>query len=283
MLFPLFGNFTPKVSASKDKSRGYANAPLHNSESKKTDKRKDSNTLWSLPNREASSPSGTDAQQGKKTKSPVIAPVVDSDKQMENDDPDLPKGSSGIDKETYLRLREEYILMRRGFEPYQPFDARARSRAIEQMEKQEEIVREPLFHSDSFRGTMPHAQVRAQSMNFLIVEDNENMRCVIRSVISDFADEVYECADGAEALASYAEHRPDWVLMDLRMRNVDGITATNQITSAFADARVLIVTDYDDQDLRQASSEAGACGYVVKENLLDLSQMLRAHMPTKAS
>ena len=113
-------------------------------------------------------------------------------------------------------------------------------------------------------------------MNFLIVEDNVNMRRMIRSIVAEFAGEIHECADGAEALEAYTAHRPEWVLMDLRMKNVDGITATGRITSAFPDARVLIVTDYDDHDLRLASREAGACGYVVKENLLDLSLILRA-------
>lgn len=111
-------------------------------------------------------------------------------------------------------------------------------------------------------------------MDILIVEDNENMRRVIRSVVSGFAGRVHECTDGSEALAAYAAHRPDWVLMDLRMREVDGIDATGRITSAFPGARVLIVTEYDDADLREASRAAGASGYVVKENLLDLSNIL---------
>lgn len=114
-------------------------------------------------------------------------------------------------------------------------------------------------------------------MNFLIVEDNENMRRMIRSVIRDLAGEVHECEDGAQALDAYAAHRPDWVLMDLRMRDVDGITATGRITSAFPEARVAIVTSYDDQDLRRASREAGASAYVLKENLLlELPPLLRA-------
>ncbi|HYR76212.1 MAG TPA: hypothetical protein VEM96_10250 [Pyrinomonadaceae bacterium] len=53
-------------------------------------------------------------------------------------DPDLPPGTRGsIDKETYLRMRDEYIALRRGIEPGRPFDPRARGRAIEQMEDQE--------------------------------------------------------------------------------------------------------------------------------------------------
>src|SRR5437016_2998744 len=52
-------------------------------------------------------------------------------------DPDLPPGVSGVDKETYLRLRSEYIWRLRGWEPGKPFDSGARGRALRQMEEQE--------------------------------------------------------------------------------------------------------------------------------------------------
>lgn len=112
-------------------------------------------------------------------------------------------------------------------------------------------------------------------MNFLIVEDNQNMRRMIRNIIAELAVETHECADGAGALAAYAEHRPDWVLMDVKMKEVDGITATRQIKAAFPKANIMIVSDYDDQDLRAAAREAGASGYIIKERLLDLCHILR--------
>ena len=114
-------------------------------------------------------------------------------------------------------------------------------------------------------------------MNFLIVEDNDNMRRMIRSLVSEFAGETYECRDGREALAAYAEHLPDWVLMDIRMNEVDGITATRQLKAAFPDANIIIVTDYNDAELRRSAREAGAREYVVKEHLLDLLRILREH------
>jgi CheY-like chemotaxis protein len=113
-------------------------------------------------------------------------------------------------------------------------------------------------------------------MKFLIVEDNENMRRMIKSIVAELARETHECSDGADALAAYAEHRPDWVLMDVRMKEMDGITATRQIKQAFPQARIMIVSDYDDQGLRAAAREAGASEYVVKESLLDLCRILRA-------
>jgi CheY-like chemotaxis protein len=106
------------------------------------------------------------------------------------------------------------------------------------------------------------------------VDDNPAMRGLIKSIIADLAGDVSECGDGAEALAAYAACRPDWVLMDVRMKELDGISAARQIKAAFPDARIIIVTDYDDPKLREAARRAGAREYVLKENLLDLRRIL---------
>jgi len=90
-------------------------------------------------------------------------------------------------------------------------------------------------------------------MKLLIVEDSAQMRRMIKSLVSDLATELYECADGAEALSAYREHRPDWVLMDIKMGEVDGLEATREIISAFPEARICIVTNYDDDELREAA------------------------------
>jgi DNA-binding NarL/FixJ family response regulator len=62
--------------------------------------------------------------------------------------------------------------------------------------------------------------------------------------------------------------------MDIRMKRLDGIAATRQITAAFPNAAIVMVTDYDDARLRKAARAAGACGYVVKENILPLRKIL---------
>jgi DNA-binding NarL/FixJ family response regulator len=98
---------------------------------------------------------------------------------------------------------------------------------------------------------------------------------LIRSVVADIADTIDECCDGELALAAYAKHRPDWVLMDIKMHQVDGITATRRIKSSYPEARVCIVTDYDDVELREKAREAGAENYIVKEDLLRLREVLR--------
>ena len=113
-------------------------------------------------------------------------------------------------------------------------------------------------------------------MKFLIVDDNAAVRRLIRSIVLPLAGDICECTDGADALATYLAQRPDVVLMDIRMKEMNGILATKQIREADRKARILIVTGYDDTELRQASMDAGACGYVLKDNLLELVRLLEA-------
>jgi CheY-like chemotaxis protein len=112
-------------------------------------------------------------------------------------------------------------------------------------------------------------------MTILIVEDNPTVRRLIRRAISDIADNIFECADGADALAAYREHRPDAVLMDVRMPRMDGLSATRQLLRHYPGARVIIVTDYNDDTLRSAARDAGACAYALKHNLTELDTVLK--------
>lgn len=111
-------------------------------------------------------------------------------------------------------------------------------------------------------------------MKVLIVDDHEGMRALMRSFLPDAFDEIYECEDGADSLDCYRAHLPEWVLMDWKMKRMDGITATRQIIAAYPQARILLVTNFDDDNLRRAAREAGTCGYIVKENLRSLSEIL---------
>ena len=108
----------------------------------------------------------------------------------------------------------------------------------------------------------------------LIVEDNSQMRDLIKSFVREFADEIYECADGSEVFAAYREHHPDWVLMDIEMEQMDGITASRQLVQSYPAARIVIVTKYDDEEMRREARKAGARGYVLKENLSALLDIL---------
>ena len=104
-------------------------------------------------------------------------------------------------------------------------------------------------------------------MKCLIVEDNTAMRRLLRRLVMELAYETYECQDGFEAVIRYEQIHPDWVLMDIDLPGQDGIKATRELLNAAPAAQVLIVTGYDDTEMRHAAGAAGARGYGLKENL----------------
>jgi len=111
-------------------------------------------------------------------------------------------------------------------------------------------------------------------MKILIVDDSEPMRTMIRTYISDLSTEVVECCDGSEALEAYREHRPDIVLMDIKMTRMDGLAATSQIIQYFPETRVVIVSQWDDAPIREAARLAGAETIVSKADLFPLRGIL---------
>jgi two-component system response regulator DegU len=115
-------------------------------------------------------------------------------------------------------------------------------------------------------------------VKILIVEDNATVRRLIRRAIAQAAQEIYECADGVDSLEAYSEHRPDLVFMDVRMPRMDGLAATKKIKQVYPTARIVIVTDYDEQELRAAAFAAGAIGYALKDNLTDLEDLIPGYM-----
>ena len=112
-------------------------------------------------------------------------------------------------------------------------------------------------------------------MSLLIVDDDPRMRSLIRSILADLADSITECGDGDEAEACYAEHQPDWVLMDLMMPRMGGLEATRRIMVSNPAAKIVVVTGRDGQSLRAAAESAGACAFVSKENLFDLRELIK--------
>jgi len=110
----------------------------------------------------------------------------------------------------------------------------------------------------------------------MIVDDNDRMREMIRTILSKSVDQFIECRSGEEALKAYSEQEPDYVLMDIVMGGIDGITATKQLTKAHPKANVIIVTQFNDAGLREAAQKAGAAGYVLKEDLAVIRSILSA-------
>ena len=92
--------------------------------------------------------------------------------------------------------------------------------------------------------------------------------------MSDLAQELCEAADGVEAILACRERQPDWVLMDIQMGDMNGITATRNVKAACPETRVMIVTSFDDVYLREAATQAGASAYVAKDDLFEVRRIL---------
>ena len=113
-------------------------------------------------------------------------------------------------------------------------------------------------------------------MKVMIVDDSAPVRRMITSFVGDLVSEFVECVDGCEALAAYEKHRPDLVLMDYEMRRMNGFEATKKIKAAFPAARIVIVSQWDSPDLREAAGEAGAEAYISKKSLVPLREIIEA-------
>jgi two-component system, NarL family, response regulator len=103
----------------------------------------------------------------------------------------------------------------------------------------------------------------------LTADDHPVVRTGIAALIGNEPDMtvVAEAADGADAIEMYEAHRPDVVLMDLRMPHVDGVSAIRAIVAANPEARVVALTSYEgDADIYRAL-DAGACAYLIKDML----------------
>jgi CheY-like chemotaxis protein len=112
------------------------------------------------------------------------------------------------------------------------------------------------------------------TVKILIADDDARIRQMLKQIVASLASEVYEATDGGDAIALCAAQRPDWVLMDFRMKPMDGLRATAHIKVRLPQTRIVIVSQYDEAELRAEAARAGACAYVLKENLHDLPAIL---------
>jgi DNA-binding NarL/FixJ family response regulator len=107
----------------------------------------------------------------------------------------------------------------------------------------------------------------ATPARLLVVDDHDLMRETTRLMLEGEADleVVGEAVNGRHALELCRQLRPDLVLMDVRMPEMDGLTATRAIKEELPEIMVLLVTAYDSHDYRREGASAGAAGYVLKD------------------
>lgn len=112
-------------------------------------------------------------------------------------------------------------------------------------------------------------------MNLLIAEDNNRMRSMIKDLIKDSFITIYECDNGADAIRNYNEHKPEWILMDIRMNGMDGFTASEIILHDYPAANILIVSSFHEEEYINKSKSIGVKGYVLKENLYEILNYIK--------
>jgi DNA-binding NarL/FixJ family response regulator len=105
------------------------------------------------------------------------------------------------------------------------------------------------------------------SIRVMVVDDQTMVRAGFRLLLADEPDieVVAEASNGRDAVAQAARFRPDVILMDIRMPEMNGLEATLRILAADAGARVLVLTTFDLDDYVFEALRAGASGFVLKD------------------
>jgi DNA-binding NarL/FixJ family response regulator len=102
----------------------------------------------------------------------------------------------------------------------------------------------------------------------LLVDDQPVVRAGAARILGpdDGFEVVAECDDGDQVVTAVAAHRPDLVLMDVRMRGMDGVTAMREVGSTADAPPVLMFTTFDDDDVLWGALDAGAAGFILKDS-----------------
>lgn len=113
-------------------------------------------------------------------------------------------------------------------------------------------------------------------MKILIIDDHALMRQTIKAVLAAPGVEFIEGADGDCAVKLCCDHHPDWVLLDIKMEPMDGIEAARKIRLLGLSTPIIVVTQYNDPALRAAAVSIGVSGYFLKDNLLQIRELIHA-------
>jgi DNA-binding NarL/FixJ family response regulator len=118
-----------------------------------------------------------------------------------------------------------------------------------------------------------------EEVRVVLVDDQELVRSGLRRILRrrDGFVIVAECADGSDVPRALGECEADVVVMDLRMKTIDGIEATRRLRADPAAPPVLVLTTFDDDELLSGALRAGAAGFVLKDSAAeDLIRAVRA-------
>ncbi len=113
-----------------------------------------------------------------------------------------------------------------------------------------------------------HGSVSAKALGVLIADDHPVVRMGLVGIVNGYSGYrvVAAAESGEQAIALYALHKPDLVLMDLRMPNCDGVSAIERIREQAPQARIVILTTFNDEEDIWRGLRAGAKAYLLKDS-----------------
>lgn len=98
----------------------------------------------------------------------------------------------------------------------------------------------------------------------LVVDDNDYTRLMLQGILVSEGHEVVNAKDGEELIEAYNANKPDVVMLDVVMPNVDGITAAKELLQEHPDAKIIIESAQHVSQLQKQAEEIGIIGYVTK-------------------
>jgi len=114
-------------------------------------------------------------------------------------------------------------------------------------------------------------------MKLLLVDDNDNMRRIMRDLYSPYFSEIIECSDGVEAVEQFSSIHPDWTVMDIQMKQMDGIEATKRILSDDANAKIILISQHNDEEIVTEAQQSGAVAFVKKDDLVEIVEIINKY------
>ncbi|GHT86575.1 DNA-binding response regulator [Bacteroidia bacterium] len=115
-------------------------------------------------------------------------------------------------------------------------------------------------------------------MKIVIIDDDRLVADSLKMILES-SGEVTVCAtgeDGSEAMRLYAEHQPDVLLTDIRMANVNGLEASSQILKTYPDAKILLLTTFNDDEYIVQALKLGVKGYMLKQDYQSILPAIKA-------